>query len=164
MIEIKKKEITMEEKKYEVANLKQNALSTAKELLKDSAEVMTNKLSEYFGKNALFAVEVCKNMMEITKDSIKVKDEAQKKYVQMCDDVIKSCNKALDDGNVTDEEKIIIRDTIKEVMIRLDESNKRYQKDKKEIIVTGFKTAGVVASLFGVAAIIANAITKSLKK
>lgn len=152
------------EKKYEVADLKQKALSTAKELLKDSAEVVTNKLADYFGKNALFAVEVCKDMMEITKDSIKAKDEAQKKYVQMCDDVIKSCNKALDDGQITDEEKIIIRDTIKEVMIRLDDSNKNYQKDKKEIATKAITTAGVVTSVLGIAAIIANAITKSMKK
>lgn len=152
------------EKKYEVADLKQKALSTAKELLKDSAEVVTNKLADYFGKNALFAVEVCKDMMEITKDSIKAKDEAQKKYVQMCDDVIKSCNKALDDGQITDEEKIIIRDTIKEVMIRLDDSNKSYQKDKKEIATKAITTAGGVTFVLGIAAIIANAKTKSMKK
>lgn len=152
------------DEKNEVYVVNQNSRNIARALLKDSAEIMTIKLSDYFGKDAMLAVDVCKNMMEITKDSIKAKDDAQKKYVQMCDDVIKSCNKALDDGKITNEEKIAIRDTIKEVIIRVDESNKVYQKDKKDIAKTALVTGGVFASVLGVAAIIANAISKSIKK
>lgn len=154
----------MSEKNYEVSELKEKALSTAKELLKETIEVATNKLTKHLEKNALFGIEVAKNMMEIVKDSIKAKNEQQKRYVEMCDKVIDSCNKALEDENISLEERIAIRDTIKEVMIRVDESNKQFQKDKKEIATTAIKygTAGI--TFIGVVSIIATALTKTIKK
>ena len=154
----------MTEKKYEMSEVKEKALAAAKELLKESAEVMSNKLASYFEENALFAVNVSKELIEIVKESVNRKSENQKQFIVLCDKAIDSCNIALRDDSISDEEKIVIRQSVNDIVKMADESNKQYQKDQKEIVITVIKTAGVAVSVIGVIGAIAAAITKSIKK
>lgn len=154
----------MAEKKYEMSEVKEKAMAAAKELIKDSAEVMSNKLAQYFEENALFAVNVSKELIVIVKESVNRKSENQKQFILLCDKAIDSCNLALKDDSISDEEKLTIRQSVSDIVKMADESNKQYQKDQKEIVMTGIKTAGIAVSAIGIVGAIATAITKSLKK
>lgn len=154
----------MAEKKYEMSEVKEKAVAAAKELIKDSAEVMSNKLAQYFEENALFAVNVSKELIVIVKESMNRKSENQKQFILLCDKAIDSCNLALQDDSISDEEKIMIRQSVSDIVKMADESNKQYQKDQKEIVMTGIKTAGIAVSVIGIIGAIATAITKSIKK
>lgn len=154
----------MTEKKYEMSEVKEKAIAAAKDLLKDSAEVMSNKLATYFEENALFAVNVSKELIEIVKESVNNKSENQKQFIALCDNAIDSCNLALKDDSISDEEKLAIRQQINEIIKMADESNKQYQRDHTEMVKTGIKTVGIAATVIGVVGAIAAAITKSTKK
>lgn len=154
----------MAEKKYEMSEVKEKAMAAAKELIKDSAEVMSNKLAQYFEENALFAVNVSKELIVIVKESVNRKSENQKQFILLCDKAIDSCNLALKDDSISDEEKLMIRQSVSDIVKMADESNKQYQKDQKEIVMTGIKTAGIAVSVIGIIGAIATAITKSIKK
>lgn len=154
----------MAEKKYEMSEVKEKAMAAAKELIKDSAEVMSNKLAQYFEENALFAVNISKELIVIVKESVNRKSENQKQFILLCDKAIDSCNLALKDDSISDEEKLMIRQSVRDIVKMADESNKQYQKDQKEIVMTGIKTAGIAVSVIGIIGAIATAITKSIKK
>ena len=154
----------MEQEKLEVVTFEKRALKTAKSLLKKTADVAVSELSNFFANEAAFAVEVTKDMMEILKDSIKTKEDDYRKYVAMCEDVIKTCNRVLEDGEVTENERIAVLDTVKEVMIRLDDYIKRHEKAKNKNIQTGLIAGAAGLTILGIAKIVADAITKSLKK
>lgn len=154
----------MTEKKYEMSEVKTKAKTVAKELIKESAEVISNKLASYFEENAVLAVDVSKELIEIVKESVNGKSENQKEFILLCDKVIDSCNLALKDGSISNEEKIAIRQSVNDIIKMADESNKQYQKDQKEIIFKGIKTVGVTVGIIGIVGAIANAFTKSIKK
>ena len=154
----------MAEKKYEMSEVKTKAKAVAKELIKESAEVISNKLASYFEENAVLAVDVSKELIEIVKESVNRKSENQKEFILLCDKVIDSCDLALKDDSISNEEKIAIRQSVNDIIKMADESNKQYQKDQKEIIFKGIKTAGIAVGVIGVVGAIASAITKSIKK
>lgn len=154
----------MTEKKYEMSEVKEKAIAAAKDLLKDSAEVMSNKLATYFEENALFAVNVSKELIEIVKESVNHKSENQKQFISLCDKAIDNCNLALKDDSISDEKKLAIRQWVKDILKMADESNKQYQRDHTEIVKTGIKTAGIAATVICAVGAITAAITKSIKK
>lgn len=150
----------MTEKKYEMSEVKEKALAAAKELLKDSAEVMSNKLASYIDENASFGINVSIQLLEMVKESVKGKSENQKRFIELCDKAIESCNIALQDGSISDEEKVEIRQSVNDIVKMANESNKQYHKDQTEIVKTGLKTAGITISILGVVGIISKSIKK----
>lgn len=154
----------MTEKKYEMSEVREKALAAAKELLKDSVEVMSNKLASYIDENASFGINVSIQLLEMVKESVKGKSENQKCFIELCDKAIESCNIALQDGSISNEEKVEIRQSVNDIVKMANESNKQYHKDQTEIVKTGLKTAGITISILGVAGIIASALSKSIKK
>lgn len=154
----------MAEKKYEMSEEKEKALAAAKELLKDSTKVMSNKLASYIDENAPFGINVSIQLLEMVKESVKGKSENQKRFIELYDKAIESCNIALQDGSISNEEKVEIRQSVNDIVKMANESNKQYHKDQTEIVKTGLKTAGITISIFGVVGIIASALSKSIKK
>lgn len=133
-------------------------------LLKETPEKANDELAKFFIDDPLFAVNVCINLLEITKESIKGKNLNQQQFNHLCENAIDACKKAIEDRQISKEEKTEILKTVNEIIKISDESNKQYQKDNKEITMNVIKTSGVVVSVLGVLSIIATAITKSIKK
>lgn len=135
------------------------AKSIAKSMLKKGKEEVEKRLPEYLSNNAPLGVAVCKVLIEITKESVKGKSERQREFLALCDKVIDRCETALKDGKISEEERLIIQKRINEVMEMADDSNKTYQKDKKDIAIAGISGLTV----FGVVSLIASALSKSKK-
>ena len=135
------------------------AKSIAKSMLKKGREEVEKRLPEYLSNNAPLGVAVCKELIEIIKESVKGKSERQREFLALCDKVIDSCETALKDGRISKEERLIIQTRMNEVMKMADDSNKAYQKDKKDIAIAGI--GGL--TVFGVVSLIASALSKSKK-
>lgn len=136
------------------------AKSIAKSMLKKGKEEVEKRLPEYLSNNAPLGVAVCKELIEITKESVKGKSERQREFLALCDKVIESCETALKDGQISEEERLIIQKRINEVMEMADDSNKTYQKHKRDIAIAS--VGGL--TVLGVVGIIASALSKSIKK
>lgn len=135
------------------------AKSIAKSMLKKGKEEVEKKLPEYLVSNAPLGIAICKELIEVTKDSIKGKSENQKAFIQLCDNIIKSCNDALKDNEISEKERLIIQERINDVLRKADESNKEYQKHKRDIALVG--VSGL--TFLGLVGIIASALTKTKK-
>lgn len=135
------------------------AKSIAKTLLKKGKEEVEKKLPEYLVSDAPLGIAICKELIEITKDSIKGKSENQKAFIALCDNIIMSCNDALKDDEISEKERLIIQERINDVLRKADESNKEYQKHKRDIALAG--VGGL--TFLGLFGIIASALTKTKK-
>lgn len=136
------------------------AKSIVKSMLKKGKEEVEKRLPEYLSNNAPLGVAVCKELIEITKESVKGKNERQKEFLALCDRVIVSCETVLKDGQISDEERLIIQKRINEVMEMADDSNETYQKHKRDVAIAG--VGGL--TVLGVVGIIASTLSKSIKK
>ena len=144
----------------EQEELVSEAKSIAKSMLKKGKEEVERRLPEYLSKNAPLGVAVCKELIEIIKESVKGKSERQREFLALCNKVIESCETALKDGEISEEERLIIQKRINEVMEMADDSNKTYQKHNRDIAIAG--VGGL--TILGVVGIIASALSKSIKK
>ncbi len=136
------------------------AKGIAKSMLKKGKEEVEKRLPEILSNNATLGVAVCKELIEIVKESIKGKSENQKEFMALCNNVIASCESALKDGEISEEERLIIQERINYVIEKADESNKTYQKHKKDMALAGMGGLTVL----GIVSIIASALSKSTKK
>ena len=137
-----------------------DAKSIAKSMLDKGKEEVEKKLPEYLAKNAPLGVAIVGELMQAAKDSIKGKSVNQKAFIELCDNVIDSCNEALKDGKIEEQERLLIQKRVDDVLAMADESNKQYQKDAKHTALA--ITGGI--TLLGLASIIAGALVKSTKK
>ena len=135
------------------------AKSIAKSMLNKGKEEVEKMLPEYLSNNTPLGIAICKELIETVKESSKGKTENQAAFIALCDNVIESCEAALNDGKITDEERMIIQERINEVLKMADESNKEYQKHKRDIVIAG--VGGL--TILGIVGIIASALTKVKK-
>lgn len=119
-------------------------LKVAKDLSKKSPKAISNALTDYFGKNTEFALHVSKDLLDITKDSVKGKSEQQKQFIELCNKVIDNCNRALEKPNLTESEKLELRKSINKVINIANESNQEYQRNTKAIIFKIIKIGAIV--------------------
>ena len=136
------------------------AKSIAKSMLKKGKEEVEKRLPEYLISNVPLGVAVCKELIEIVKESVKGKSERQREFLALCDKVIESCETALKDGQISEDERLIIQKRINEVMEMADDSNKTYQKHGRDVLIAGISGLTVL----GVVGIIASSLSKSIKK
>lgn len=97
-------------------------------MLKKGKEEVEKRLPEYLSNNAPLGVAVCKELIEITKESVKGKSERQREFLALCDKVIDSCETALKDGKISEEERLIIQKRINEVLKENKYANKKKRK------------------------------------
>lgn len=150
----------MEEVVVKKEELLVEAKDIAKSMLKKGKEEVEKRLPEYLANNAPLGVAVCKELIEITKDSIKGKSENQKAFIALCDNVIQNCENALQDGEISEDERIMIQNRINDILQKAADSNKEYQKHKRDIAIAG--VGGL--TLLGLFGIIASAFSKTVKK
>ena len=137
-----------------------DAKGIAKTMLKKGKEEIEKRLPEYLSNNAPLGVAVCKELIEIIKESVKGKSERQKEFLAFCDKVIDSCVAALKDGKISEDERLMIQKRINDVFEKAEESNKTYQKHKRDVAIAG--VGGL--TVLGVVSIITSALSKPIKK
>lgn len=132
----------------------------AKAMLKKGADEVEKRMSQYLTDNAPLGVCICGGLVSLLKDQIKQKDVYYKEFISICDKVIDNCNKALEDGEISKEERVVIQNNIGEVLKIANEAHERQQKDKKHIILAAM--GGI--SIVGLVGAIANAFAKTTRK
>ena len=144
----KKNELTAETKRI------------AKSIIEKGKEEGGKILSGILADNAPLGVAVVNELVEIVKESVQGKERNQAAFIAICDKVIDSCNNALVNGKIEEEERLLIQKRVDELVTIANESNIKYQKDKKHIALAGI--GGI--TLLGVIGIIASAFTKTRAK
>lgn len=133
----------------------------AMELVKEPNSVVNQRLTQYIDDDFAFGLQVCKDLIEIAKSSVKGKGENQKEFLELCNTIIRTCDEALKDGQISEREQKRLLTTIDRTLKTADKSNRQYQKDKTAITHHAISVAGGVAAVLGTVALVGKIIVST---